>query len=920
MRSDLPDSDRSVTSTYTVSIPAAGNTPLRGVTVSDDSGERSCAPVTYESGDTNGDRILDLDETWTFSCTSIAPPLSGNYDNVADVVGTSPDQQQVTDTATDDVDVVTPRIALTKQVSGGGQGPASDIEVPVGTDVTYTFSATNTGDTVLDAVTLTDPNCDTGTIAPASYDDVAPGASVGFTCTTADLTVGVVNIASVAGTPDIPGYVGFNPPVTADAVATVEVFSQAIELTKSVNIPVVFAGTDVTYTYGVQLGVDSIALDPTDDAGNVVPRLNWVVDPLCTTPTYTGGDTNDNSILEDGETWEYTCTETIDLTDVNGPDNSVVNVADVAGRATGNASAPVVTDEALATVIILEPVVEVSKTVSRLTVLDPPTTCPPSTLQCEPVVGPDTPTPRTTDYEFEVTNPGIVALDLSDGSLPFDPDNARIVDEVDGSAFCDPAYVDGDDGDGLLQPDELWRYECVGIALTKADTTNGVDVLNTVTVTANGVLPGGARSEESVEAQDTARTQVITPNLVLTKTPSATLVRPGTDVTYTYEVTNTGDPVGLFPLDLVDDRCAPVEYVSGDLAPANGFIDGGETWQFSCTETLELPDDPGTPAIENTVTNQAVVAAVGPLGNTYVRDATAEVQVFEPDITLTKVVDDDFVPVDTEVTYTFTVTNSGDDITLDDLTDILLADASNPPQPACSSPTLVDDADGDDILSVGEVWTYECSDRIEAPTVNVAGVRGTDIADGFVFDFAGAFVAVYEAGIDVVKSATPTVLEEPGGPVTYTYEVTNTGNVPLADVVDRISDDTCGPVTYVSGDDDDNDLLTGEADLFETGPAEIWTFTCTTEVTQDTINTVTVEGTPVDPGPLEPLGPDVTDADTAEVVVLPASTTTTSVEPLPPTPTIPPTGGGGRAGLPIALALLGAGGALVGIARRRRTV
>lgn len=922
VRGDLPDEDRVVTSTYTVSIPPSGNTPLSGVTLTDDSGERACSLILFVGGDTNGDRILDLDETWTFSCAAVASSASGNYDNIADVVGTSPDRQHVTDTATDDVDVVRPDIALTKVVSGAGEGPAGDIDVPIGTDVTYTFTATNTGDTTLDGVTLTDPNCDPGTITPASYDDVQPGASVDFSCTTANVTESVVNVAQVTGTPDIPGYTGPNPPVTANGTATVEVYSQAIELTKSVDEPVVFAGTDVTYTYEVQLGVDSVSLAPTDAAGSPVPRDNWVIDPLCASPTYTGGDGGTIGVLEVGEVWVYSCTTTIELADVNGPGTSVINVADVFGRSADNPGASVVTDEAIATVLILEPVVDVSKNVSRNTVLDPPTTCPPSTLTCEPIIGPDAPTPRTVDYVFEVSNPGVVPLDLSDGTLPYDPNDARIVDEVDGALFCAPAYVDGDDGDGLLESDEVWRYECLDVALTKADTTNGFDVPNTVTVTANGILPGDVRSPDTVQAQDTASTQVITPNLTLTKTPSATLVRPGTDVTYTYEVTNTGDPVGLFPFLVIDDRCAPVEYVSGDAAPANGLIDGGETWQFSCTETLDLPDDPDTPAIENTVTNEAIVAAIGPLGNIYVRDATAEVQVFDPDITLTKVVDDDFVPVGTDVTYTFTVTNSGDDVTLDDLTDILLADASDPPQPSCESPTLIDDGDGDDILSVGEVWTYECSDSIQAPTLNVAGVRGTDIADGFVFDFAGAYVAVYEAGIDIVKSASPTVLDVPGGPVTYSYDVTNTGNVPLADVVDQIADDTCSPVTYVSGDDDDNGLLTGDGDLFETGPPEVWTFTCTTIVTRDTVNTVTVEGTPVDPGSPEPLGPNVTDADTAEVIVTgvnpPDVTTTTSVTPFPPTPTIPPTGGGGRSGLPIAALLLLAGGALLMVTRRRR--
>ena len=59
------------------------------------------------------------------------------------------------------------------------------------------------------------------------------------------------------------------------------------------------------------------------------------------------------------------------------------------------------------------------------------------------------------------------------------------------------------------------------------------------------------------------------------------------------------------------------------------------------------------------------------------------------------------------------------------------------------------------------------------------------------------------------------------------------------------------PVTsegFNVGDFDHNDLLTGEQDLFETGGPEVWLFTCTTTVTVDTVNTVTVVGTPVRAG------------------------------------------------------------------------
>ena len=88
-----------------------------------------------------------------------------------------------------------------------------------------------------------------------------------------------------------------------------------------------------------------------------------------------------------------------------------------------------------------------------------------------------------------------------------------------------------------------------------------------------------------------------------------------------------------------------------------------------------------------------------------------------------------------------------------------------------------------------------------------------------------------DPGIHVEKTASVETLPPEGGSVTYTYVVTNTGNVPLSDV--SVSDDKCSPVTYVSGDANDDDFL----DL-----AESWTFTCTANITEDTTNTGVATG------------------------------------------------------------------------------
>ena len=85
--------------------------------------------------------------------------------------------------------------------------------------------------------------------------------------------------------------------------------------------------------------------------------------------------------------------------------------------------------------------------------------------------------------------------------------------------------------------------------------------------------------------------------------------------------------------------------------------------------------------------------------------------------------------------------------------------------------------------------------------------------------------------IQIAKSASPASLPAGGGLVTYTYTVTNAGNVPMGGIV--VTDNKCAPVTFVGGDTNGNKLL-------EFG--EVWTYTCTTMVTVTTTNTATAQG------------------------------------------------------------------------------
>jgi hypothetical protein len=155
--------------------------------------------------------------------------------------------------------------------------------------------------------------------------------------------------------------------------------------------------------------------------------------------------------------------------------------------------------------------------------------------------------------------------------------------------------------------------------------------------------------------------------------------------------------------------------------------------------------------------------------------------------------------------------------------------------------------------------------------------------------------------IDILKTVDPTTLPVGGGDVTYTYVVTNTGDVPLTDVAVR--DDNGTPAN--TADDFDVDCPKTELAVDEA-------MTCTADVsgtTETTTNIATATGKDGDT--------TVTDTDDATVTVPPAGgvgTATdqpgggveaeTDVPAAPQTDTVGATAGTGSS-LPVLLVILG---------------
>jgi uncharacterized repeat protein (TIGR01451 family) len=315
-----------------------------------------------------------------------------------------------------------------------------------------------------------------------------------------------------------------------------------------------------------------------------------------------------------------------------------------------------------------------------------------------------------------------------------------------------------------------------------------------------------ASIEEAVEA---AVDEPTPPDLQVSKTSDANgILHNGDDLLYTITVTNVGDEtatgvelVDVLPLGAQSVAFPPFPTFAGKACTVtSSVLPGGVPHaEVQCGPVSLDPGASATVTVRvivggnacSTITNVVdVEGANEPAANAGAdnhAEASDEIACV-PRIRLLKG-GPSFAHVGDTITYTFIARNTGSV----DLTNIDLSD------PKCdSSPTLVDDADGNATLAVGEDRTFECDHTVTAGDGNVVRNEATVTADhegGTVRDTDTHDVDVIHPSIDLEKSATPTA--GPAGTlVVYTYTVRNTGDTPLFDV--SVSDDKVGPVGAIA--------------------------------------------------------------------------------------------------------------------------
>src|SRR5690554_2735875 len=389
-------------------------------------------------------------------------------------------------------------------------------------------------------------------------------------------------------------------------------------------------------------------------------------------------------------------------------------------------------------------------------------------------------------------------------------------------------------------------------AITQADIDAG-EVINQATATAT------APDQSTVSDLSGSTTTTDDPTVIeLCQDPTIAIVKTGIfndengnecsdvgeTITYTFTVTNEGN-VSLGNVVVTDPLIAVISGPTGDTN-GNGMLDVDETWIYTGTYTITQVDiDAGE------VINQATATATAPDQST-VSDlsgsttTTVDPTVIElcqdPAIAIVKtgIFNDEngneFSLHDALPIYTFTVTNEGN-VTLGNVvvTDPLIAVISGP----------TGDTNGNGMLDVDETWIYTGTYTITqvdidaGEVINQATATATAPDQSTVSDLSGSttttddptvielcqdpVIAIVKTGI--FNDENGNECSDVGETITYTFTVTNEGNVSLSNVT--VTDPLIAVITGPTGDTNNDGIL----DVTET-----WVYTGTYATTQADID------------------------------------------------------------------------------------
>ncbi len=854
---------------YTFDLENTGNVPLTNIVVTDplitaapnngtiDCGMGAAVVASLNPGDTascSASYVLQLNDINAGQVSNTATATSD-----APMTATPVPAPQAQSSAIVSINPVA-ELGVVKSASAL---PSSFAE---GSLITYQFEITNEGSVTINSVVPVDTgptfngNAGTNTLSafnPVSA-DLDPGQSLIFSATYSvsqadidslsaapDSLTAIDNTATASGAP----VIGSLSPVSPSTVETGVALSPSFELIKTSTAPVLpVVGSEVVYTF---------ALDNTGPLSISNPAVN---DSRCTTPGallsfangYTSGDTGSVvGVLEPSETWLFECRYSLSQNDIN--QGTVQNSALASGQTPAGASIEDTSDtgnpgdgsaadnDPTNTPLVRTPSWTVTKSTSS-----------------SPVNAGD-----TLVYKFELDNTGNVSIA-----------NIAINDaKCSGLISLDSGDTNMDD---VLDPNETWVYSCTSIGVTQTEINAGT-VLNSVTV--NGMPPSGSPALAPATASE--NTPIVRAStLSVVKTAAAPTVGfgvlpsvtdEGDTIEYMFEVENTGN-VSVSSIQINDvgpSFGVPAAAGTGSFSSINCSLSSLEPNQTAlCTGTYTLSQADIDAAIQggaNSITNSATAQGNPPAGiagpTVSTPSSAAQSIQSEPEMRILKVAGspttangidpvltdpgDGLTPADT-IPFTITVENVGNtSLSNVQISDNLTAVSCN----ASAIPSGSAFVNGTGNLAVGDTVTCSATypisqtDINDSQVVNTASVMAQDPSGAAVtgvVEATSAFTQKTSLQLDKTSSTLPPIPTPNVSTLTYTFNLTNTGNVTLsaAEVADPLCQSPASPLTrtngYSSGDLNNNNVLDA---------GETWVLNCDYTVSLADINAGEVTNT-----------------------------------------------------------------------------
>ncbi|RNI08830.1 DUF11 domain-containing protein, partial [Methanohalophilus portucalensis] len=333
--------------------------------------------------------------------------------------------------------------------------------------------------------------------------------------------------------------------------------------------------------------------------------------------------------------------------------------------------------------------------------------------------------------------------------------------------------LDYNDIDTRFNPIEGGVYE---IAVRNASKTWNIGPYEEpIKIEVQGSVEGDSAGEDTA----TAFVRFPSPNIDIEKStngvdadnPAGPYIATGEEVIWSYNVSNTGD-VPLLDVVITDNRTGFTYQC--DILPVGGW----------CNVTNTSVAIEGQYANLGNVTGHFGPFEVNDSDPSHYFGVNSSIDIEKA----TNGVDADdptgpYVTVGGDVVWTYNVTNTGNS----NLTDIVVQDNV----PGVTPEYVSGDTNDDDTLEPNEVWMYNATDTAEeGQYANIGNVTGTDPTDAEVTDEDPSHYFGVNSSIDIEKATNGVDADDPTGPyvtvggdVVWTYNVTNTGNSNLTDIV-----------------------------------------------------------------------------------------------------------------------------------------